>query len=136
MERWMVDSGSPFHLCSSRESFETYQSWADVQPPRTVGSFRRDAAARRAYGCGTVRLHVLTDTQAVDTLVLRDVWHLPDATSNLISTAELRKQGEAYYTSLDHTLRHLKSSAVRAQATIIRGTPWLEPVQLATVAPH
>jgi hypothetical protein len=81
------DSGANRHVFHDRSAFEAYESIA----PLTVKGFGH-ALSTTAIGRGTVRLEGYHERDKCS-ILLRNVLHIPDARTNLISGIELDKAG-------------------------------------------
>lgn len=82
---WIIDSGASNHICSMHEVFTTYHP---TNQTVRIGDDSKLAAA----GYGTVSLPVYV-SGCKDSLLLRNILHVPDIAMNLVSASCLSEYG-------------------------------------------
>jgi ATP-binding cassette subfamily B (MDR/TAP) protein 1 len=80
---WLLDSGASYHVTPFRTQFRSYT--ARTLDPVRIGNSQHCAV----IGIGIVELNL----PGGSTIVLHDVWHVPEVTRSLISVGQLDEAG-------------------------------------------
>jgi len=117
---WIIDSGASQHLSRNRTEFLTYQRVNQSQAITTA-----DGTRLEAHGIGD--LDVTTEAGVIR---LREVWHVPNITTSLISVARMVDAG--YTVEFGRSLCFISNDGLKTKLGYRKGSLY----QLNQVSPH
>ncbi len=91
---WILDTGSPLHICHSREQLENYTLLSNPFHV-TFGTQGRAVAE----GVGSIRLPVTTSDGIQRTVMIHKVYYVPNFIVNIISAREMQMTYGLYYSA-------------------------------------